>query len=294
MADCSYCNKTNPPKATFCGYCGKKLFSKPRLTQNTKVIIPNQADVFSNQTLQEKKPFQSQYLLNIPQPSRTNRHNPVQRLAMIVFSPSQTIEEIKQKEVGWLKFIPWITLLLILLSNFYYVLLMDQTKLSNTLGNSIFVSYLIAFITSSVLFWLFFIIAMPLYKNGLLSNQHKCPEYIQYILAWSVIPVLFRQLVRIAFMFFTQTPINDPGLSGFFEESGMISHFGNSIFQQIDIFQIWALFILIKGTDLYNISVSKKWLIPLLLLVMITLLRSTADTVFWSINGQMSFAFLYP
>ena len=63
------------------------------------------------------------------------------------------------------------------------------------------------------------------------------------VVAWSSMPYLIRDLLRILFMVFAGHSITSPGLSGFAGDSGFLS----SILSRTDIFLIWYILLLGMG-----------------------------------------------
>ena len=60
------------------------------------------------------------------------------------------------------------------------------------------------------------------------------------IVAWAMSPLLFRGLIRLIYTLITGLPIQNPGMSGFVNQtSGFLSIFIGQIMAQIDIYFIW-------------------------------------------------------
>jgi hypothetical protein len=68
------------------------------------------------------------------------------------------------------------------------------------------------------------------------------------IVAWSSLPLVFREIVQIIYLIYKDSLIGNPGLSGFrpLAESGLSLYF-SQILTLIDIYLIWQTFLIILG-----------------------------------------------
>jgi len=104
--------------------------------------------------------------------------------------------------------------------------------------------YIIPLVGSLTTLWLGWVVMAGLLHLGstLLGGRGSMLGALN-IVAWASLPFVFRDLLRVIYMFSTKHAILSPGLSGFATTSGFLSQ----LLSRLDIFVIWYIILLIIG-----------------------------------------------
>ena len=101
------------------------------------------------------------------------------------------------------------------------------------------------------------------------------------IIAWSLLPFVLRDVVRIIAMWTSNQLIGNPGLSGFAPtEEGMLNLYLAGLLRNIDLYLLW--FIWLTGVGLSQSSQlrsGKTWFAVLLTLIIIQLIRAVPPLI---------------
>ncbi len=96
------------------------------------------------------------------------------------------------------------------------------------------------------------------------------------IVAWSSLPLVFREIVQIIYLLYTDSLISNPGLSGFspMDESGLSLYF-SQILKLIDIYLIWQTVLIILGVRISTgLNCGKSVFCGILTVLFILLIQS--------------------
>jgi hypothetical protein len=110
-------------------------------------------------------------------------------------------------------------------------------------------SYVLPSITSLLGVWVgWLILGGSLHLITTLFGGRGSTALSLNIVAWSSLPLVFREMVQIIYLLYTDSLISNPGLSGFWPlaESGLLLYF-SQILTLIDIYLIWQTVLLILG-----------------------------------------------
>jgi hypothetical protein len=118
-----------------------------------------------------------------------------------------------------------------------------------------------------------FLLSSILHLGLTLAGSRTRNLHSYNLVAWSTLPLAFRQIIQIFAMIFTHSIISSPGLSGFVTGTGGAA-FIAGLLGQLDIFFIWQICLLMIGVlPLSKLSRGKAWMvtgISVLLLMLLT------------------------
>lgn len=133
--------------------------------------------------------------------------------------------------------------------------------------------YVIPAVTGLTGIWLVWgIISGLLHLGSTLSGGRGTMISALNITAWSSLPFMVRDILRIIYMVFAKHPINAAGLSGFITGTEGGALFYANLLKHIDIFVIWQVLLLILGFYMVDSLPRGKAVVGVIIVYLIVLL----------------------
>lgn len=163
-----------------------------------------------------------------------------------------------------------------------------QMQQAMTATNSpVFVYVLPAVMTLLAVYLGWLILGWILHLGLTLLGGRGSSQQALNLVAWSLLPFVIRDVVRIAAMWLTGQPITMLGLSGFapVDESNLAVYLA-ALLRYVDIYLLWHLVLLLVGVRVAeNLGRAKAWSIVLLVVMGLLLLKALPALIAAQFSG---------
>ena len=173
-------------------------------------------------------------------------------------------------------------------ANFQYYTADQQAEFlsAQSSQSSFLFTFIFPIVKSLLQIWAgWFLLSIFLHLSLTLAGSRTQSLHSYNLVAWSMLPLAFRQIIQMAAMLFSHTLITNAGLSGFISGSGGAALLAG-ILAQIDIYFIWQIILLFIGViPLSSLSRSKAWGGTALSLVVVILLSALPRLISSLLSG---------
>jgi hypothetical protein len=148
--------------------------------------------------------------------------------------------------------------------------------------------YILPAVTGLIGLWLgWAILSGLLHLASTLFGGRGTVESALKVTAWSSLPFVIRDLLRMVYMLIAQHTIGSPGLSGFVAGYGRRYILMGKLFSQTDLFLLWQAFLLVLGFTLLD-SLPRRKAVAIVVGVLLLILVAQAGfgTLFASLGGM--------
>jgi hypothetical protein len=119
-----------------------------------------------------------------------------------------------------------------------------------------------------------FLLSSILHLGLTLAGSRTRNLHSYNLVAWSMLPIAFRQIIQIFAMIFAHALISSPGLSGFVTGTGGAAFLAGWL-GQVDLFFIWQVCLLMIGVlPLSKLSRGKAWMVTGASILLVMLLAA--------------------